>query len=415
MAQESLADLVKEIKTASETIAAADEATKRRMEGLEASINELYKKVQRPGPAEFTANDNNADLIRKDAIGLCHIRRALQVPKNDGMTTYEPSPAEIDDAQNYRRSLLGLWRHGDPNRLEQNIRKSLTSFSLGTNEFIMPPTLAAQTLSCLVDPTDLAGLVNVVNISSPSIRFFIDNVRLNVAAWACEANCFSNNPQPDLQAGLGEMEIKAESLRYIVCVGGDLLQDSAFNIEAWILRKVSDAFRMSISNSIIAGDGLGRPLGLLNPNAGIPILDTSPATPAGQISWQDLVALKWDVPVQWHNEGAYLLNQRTWALLATMSDAIGRPLFAPSPIQNQVGFMLNGSPVHIVSQMPDCTPGATPVMYANLRQTYTLVNRSATTMVPDPFTAGFCHLFKFQCRVGGSITCPNAARLLRVR
>jgi HK97 family phage major capsid protein len=282
---------------------AGDTKTNARIDHLAKSLDGVLIRLNWPG-AEFTANDNNADFVRKDAIGLCHIRRALQVPKNDGMTTYEPSLAEIDDAQNYRRSLLGLWRHGDPNRLEQNIRKALTSFSLGTNQFIMPPTLSAQILTCITDPTDLAGLVNVVNISGPSIKFMIDNARLNVAAWACEATCFANNPMPDLTQGLGEMEIKAESLRFIVCVGGDLLQDAAFNLENWILRKVSDAFRVSISNSIIAGDGLGKPLGFLNPAAGVPILDTSPNTPPGQVTWQDLVMLKWDVPQQWHNEAS---------------------------------------------------------------------------------------------------------------
>src|SRR5215831_12638368 len=98
--------------------------------------------------------------------------------------------------------------------------------------------------------------------------------------------------------------------------------------------------------------------------------------------------LKWDVPMQWHNEGTYVMNQRTWALLATMSDAIGRPLFAPSPIQNQPGFMLNGSPVTIATQMPNCEPGNTPILYANLRQLYTLVQRSGTTMMPDPYSGG---------------------------
>jgi HK97 family phage major capsid protein len=37
------------------------------------------------------------------------------------------------------------------------------------------------------------------------------------------------------------------------------------------------------------------------------------------------------------------MNQRTWALIARMSDALGRPLFTPLP-QGEVGFMLNGSP-----------------------------------------------------------------------
>jgi HK97 family phage major capsid protein len=108
------------------------------------------------------------------------------------------------------------------------------------------------------------------------------------------------------------------------------------------------------------------------------------------------------------------MNQRTWALLATTTDAIGRPLFAPSPVQNQVGFMLNGSPVIIVSQMPNCEPGNTPVLYANLRQLYTLAIRSGTTMTPDPYSAQWCTLFRFEARVGGAVTCQNAGRLLRV-
>jgi hypothetical protein len=36
------------------------------------------------------------------------------------------------------------------------------------------------------------------------------------------------------------MEIKAESLRYIVCAGQDSLADSSFPLEHWILRKISD-------------------------------------------------------------------------------------------------------------------------------------------------------------------------------
>jgi HK97 family phage major capsid protein len=109
------------------------------------------------------------------------------------------------------------------------------------------------------------------------------------------------------------------------------------------------------------------------------------------------------------------MNQKTWSLLATTSDAIGRPLFAPSPIQNEVGFALNGSPVRIVSQMPNCEPGNTPVLYADLHQLDTLVIRSGTTMMPDPYSAQWCTLFRFEGRVGGAVTCANAGRLLRIK
>jgi HK97 family phage major capsid protein len=231
---------------------------------------------------------------------------------------------------------------------------------------------------------------------------------------ACDASCFSNNPQPDLQAGLGELEIKAEPLRYVLCATSDLLQDSSFNVESWLLDKVSRGFRVAINDAIIMGDGLGKPLGLLHPNGGIPIVETSPATQPGQFTWQDLVMLKWEIPMQWQAQGSYLMNQRSFSLLMTMTDASQRPLWGALP-GAEPGFMLAGSPIIIASQMPDVAPGSTPVMFGNLKSAYTVVDRKATTVLIDPFSAGFCYLFKWECRLGGAPTCPNAARLLRIR
>lgn len=53
--------------------------------------------------------------------------------------------------------------------------------------------------------------------------------------------------------------------------------------------------------------------------------------------------------------------------------------------------------------------------FGNWQKTYTIVYRKAVTVMVDPYSAGFCTLFKAEARVGGGVTCPNAARLLRVR
>ena len=60
---------------------------------------------------------------------------------------------------------------------------------------------------------------------------------------------------PDLQAGLGELEIKAEPLRYIACAGRDFIEDASINIEAWLMQKVATGFRWTINEALIAGDG----------------------------------------------------------------------------------------------------------------------------------------------------------------
>ena len=114
------------------------------------------------------------------------------------------------------------------------------------------PEMSNQVLHCIVDPTYVSGLVNRVNISSGSIRFLIDNSRMQVGGWACEASCFANNPGPDLQEGLGTLKIKAESLRFVACATSELLQDAAFNVEAWLMdNKVS-----GISLARLEGSGV---------------------------------------------------------------------------------------------------------------------------------------------------------------
>jgi HK97 family phage major capsid protein len=99
--------------------------------------------------------------------------------------------------------------------------------------------------------------------------------------------------------------------------------------------------------------------------------------------------------------------------MLTMSDAMNRPLMIASPVEGGQ-YLLAGSPVIIASQMPDVATGATPVAFGNWKAAYMVVTRKATTMQVDPYSAGYCILYKWEARVGGSVVCPNAARLLRI-
>jgi HK97 family phage major capsid protein len=413
MGSEDLSALVDEIRQASGAFERGDSAVNKRVDKLETSINELFRKTSRPG-ADWVADDDAA-FARKSAIEMCRTRRALNTPKIDAGISddYVPASNEIDDALLARKAIKKVFRTGEA-RLDHLEKKSLSSFSFGNNGFLLAPEMSNRVLSCLVDPTDVSGLVDHIQISAASVRFLIDNARMGVGAWACQSDCFANNPQPDLQAGLGEMEIKAETLRFVACATSDLLQDASFNVENWLFRKVSEGFRRVISDAILLGDGIGKPTGLLNPQSAVPICETAVSTAPGQFTWQDLVMLKWEIPMQWQAGANYFMNQRTAALLFSMSDTTGRPLLTTLP-ERQPGFMLAGSPIVIVSQMPDVAPGSTPVMYGNLKEAYLIADRRAVTMVVDPYTAGWCSLFKFEARLGGACTCSNAVRLLRIR
>ena len=86
----------------------------------------------------------------------------------------------------------------------------------------------------------------------------------------------------------------------------------------------------------------------------------------------------------------------------------------PSPT-NAGEYLIAGSPVKIATQMPDILSGSTPILFGNLQAAYLVVYRKQTTMLQDPFSLGYCIIFRFESRVGGSVVCANALRLLRIK
>jgi hypothetical protein len=52
-------------------------------------------------------------------------------------------------------------------------------------------------------------------------------------------------------------------------------------------------------------------------------------------------------------------------------------------------FLINGSPVQIVTQMPNVATGATPVTFGNWKVAYMMVTRKSVTMDRTPTVRGF--------------------------
>lgn len=419
---EALAELKREIEAKSATAADVEAKLARitadvakhfeALQGVEKTIDEMAKKAARRNP------DPAADVEIKHARGLLELMHVTKHAKASLEVPFQPTDAEIEDAQLAVKALRRLMKHplelATPglDRLSDAERKALTSFAVGNNGFILQPELSSRILSCIEDETDIIGLFSSMTISGPSVKFLVDKDDQLRAAWACETNCFANNPK--LELNLGELEIKPETLRFVACTTRDLIEDASVDIEAWIVRVVQRAFRRTIQDAVLMGDGAGKPLGLLNRRSGIQVCEVADATAPGAITWQDLVALKYQVPMQFHAGARYLMNQNTFGYLLTLSDAGGRPIMIASPREDGQ-LVLFGSPVNIVTQMPNIGAGNTPVGFGNWNEAYMIVNRKAVTMQIDPYSAGFCILYKFEARVGGNVICPLAARFLRTK
>lgn len=82
------------------------------------------------------------------------------------------------------------------------------------------------------------------------------------AYWANEAATFTSS-----KAKLGEINIQLHKLTALVPVTNELLEDSAFSLGTYIGRQAPIKIADKINGAIVAGNGAGQPLGVLNSGA----------------------------------------------------------------------------------------------------------------------------------------------------
>ena len=270
---------------------------------LQVAVNSISRKIGRPG-ASALGGEFSPGAERAAARGLLELKHMVRQPKADPLHVFNPSEDDLTEAEIACKAMRHVLKlSGGIEGLDGIQRKALSSFALGSSGWLLPPDWSQTILSCLQAKTDLTGLVTNLTTTGSSLKLFKDSAEFDDAAWGCDVDCFGATQIKNITDGLSEVEIKPEPLRYVLCSSRDIIDDAAVDIEQWLFRKVSNAVTRTVSSAMVTGTGVGKPQGILHGSSGIPICDTSPNDPVGQFTWQSLILLKFQVPVQWHGPG----------------------------------------------------------------------------------------------------------------
>lgn len=138
-----MAQLVKEIKLASENIKSADDANRHLLDGIEASVNELFKRTGRPGDyADFSNTDERKDAGRRSGLYSCRLRElGTHVHDRDQKITNASTPV-IAVFSSLKRALV----------VRPHVRMQRDSFASDERPGRM--LLGALTLTVLKHPGD---------------------------------------------------------------------------------------------------------------------------------------------------------------------------------------------------------------------------------------------------------------------
>ncbi|MEN8833836.1 phage major capsid protein, partial [Pacificibacter sp.] len=201
-----------------------------------------------------------------------------------------------------------------------------------------------------------------------------------------------------------------------------LLDDAAFDIEAWLAGRIADKFAASESSAFINGDGVDKPTGILAHaqvdndswtwgSLGYVATGTDGgfdgANPADAI-----VELVYALGAQYRANGTFVMNSKTAGQVRKLKDADGRFLWSDGLAAGEPARLM-GYPVLIAEDMPDIASDAAAIVFGDFAAGYTVAERPDLRILRDPFSAKPHVLFYATKRVGGDVSDFAAIKLLR--
>ena len=297
--------------------------------------------------------------------------------------------------------------------------KSINGVTPGEGGYAVPRQIDAVIAATLVDISPIRAIAQVVQTGSSGYRKLVATGGI-ASGWVSEAAPRPGTGTPTF----AEIAPPAGDLYANPAASQAMLDDAAFDIEAWLASEIALEFARAEGTAFVRGTGVGQPEGFLTaPTAAaedgvrafgaVQYIGSGSATGLGSAPDASLIDLIHALK-SGHRQGAvFVMNSATLASVRKLKTADGAFLWQPGLVEGQPDRLL-GYPVIEAEDMPDIAGGAFPIAFGNFRHGYLIAEHSATRVLRDPFTnKPFVHFYATK-RIGGKVLDSNAIKLLKI-
>ena len=157
----------------------------------------------------------------------------------------------------------------------------------------------------------------------------------------------------------------------------ELIQDSSFDLEAWLAERFGERFGRAFESDLTNGTGVSQPTGILTAilASGVaPVIAAGSSENTGgsqtgvnSIGSSDLINLEHSVDPTYRRRAKYMFHDLTLSAIKRIVDKYGRPLWAPG-ISSGDPDAINGYPYVINQSMPQIGASANTVVFGDLKK-----------------------------------------------
>ncbi len=310
---------------------------------------------------------------------------------------------------------------GDARKSRDEYKAMFSGNALAGGALVVPPFLEAGVDKFMRETIALYDMASQTTISSPSYK---RDARISRAGalWEGEMDTWAATGTPNY----GQIEIKVHKLIAMPTISRDMIEDGKLNMEAEIMDFTQEAFSDAIAYSLVSGNGIRQPQGLLSyptiaeakvadnwGKLGFVVSGNASAFKADPAAADCMIDLQGILKSAYGSRAVWLMNRTTGTAVRKFKDSEGNYLWQPSFVAGQPPMML-GAPVRYDENMPDVGAGAFPVAYGDFTTGLRIINRRGMTVIRDDISVPGQVKFQIDRRLGAGLVNFEAIKLLKI-
>lgn len=342
---------------------------------------------------------NDGMLIQGDLVSEIETIDRIEKKSNN----LEPQIISQSDTYIYNTDEYEL-KSAFTDYLRSGNKKEILKKYLGeaANEIVVLPSMHKNIMNNLSNKSVMRSIAAIEKISSSALDLIIEDGMFN-SGWVGHEN---DRDETDTSK-IKKKQIFVHEIYAQPKISQRLLDDSAVDLEAWVVERVSDSFIRLENESFFTGDGDKKPFGILK-NQDIPVIKSD----GNKITPELLLKMIHDLDESFLANATFIMHPTTLSTVQALKSNDGRFVWQHS-LSDALKQTIFGIPVICSYHMPAMDQGELIIAIGDFKSGYKIVDRAGDNMMRDPYTEKPFVKFYVTKRVGGDVINPDAIRFAK--
>lgn len=324
--------------------------------------------------------------------------KELSKPMTNAIVT---RPMKMDEKPEKKGRARDEYKNAMLNALRSNFKRVEDILQEGVDAdggYLVPIEYDSRLIETLKEENIMRSLATTISTSGQH--------KINVAAsdptaaWIDEGGVLNFG-----DSKFAQVLLDAHKLHVAIKVTEELLYDSAFNLESYILSSFGQALANAEEDAFLNGDGTGKPSGIFHKTNGGTFLKDIPA-----IKSDDMIDLIHSLKRPYRKNASFIMNDKTVSSIRKLKDNNGAYIWQPSYQQNEPDRIL-GYPVYTSAFAPENAIAFGDYRYYNIGDRGTRSFKELTELFAGNGMIGFVA----KERVDGKLVLKEAVQILPIK